>query len=165
MHGELEQTGDRWRLRFTRSLPHPADKVWRAITEPEHLAAWFPDSIKGAIAVGETLTFGSQQVGTFTGQVLAVDPPKALEFTWGTDLVRFEIEPTDDGCVLTLLDTIDELGKAARDGAGWHVCLDKLELHLAGATPPWDDGERWKELNPEYVDKLGPDAATIGPPS
>jgi len=26
-----------------------------------------------------------------------------------------------------LLDTIDELGKAARDGAGWHACLDVLQ--------------------------------------
>ena len=165
MHGELEQTGDRWRLRFTRPLPHPPEKVWRAITEPEHLAAWFPDSIEGTLAVGETLTFGSEAVGTFTGQVLTVDPPKALEFTWGTDLIRFELEPTDDGCVLTLLDTIDELGKAARDGAGWHVCLDKLDLHLAGGSPMWTDGERWSELNPEYAERLGPEASTIGPPT
>jgi hypothetical protein len=78
--------------------------------------------------------------------------------------LRCEIEPTDDGCVLTLLDTIDEVGKAARDGAGWHVCLDKLEYALAGTTPTWTDGDRWGDLNASYADTFGPEAATIGPP-
>ena len=48
MYGELEQRSDgRWRLRFTRALAHPPEKVWRAITEPEHLAQWFPTTIEG----------------------------------------------------------------------------------------------------------------------
>jgi hypothetical protein len=97
--------------------------------------------------------------------VLVADPPKVLEFTWGTDVIRLEIEPTDDGCLLTLLDTIDEVGKAARDGAGWLVCLDKLELALAGETPSWTDGDRFQKVHPEYIDRLGPAAATIGPPT
>src|SRR5580704_11908986 len=42
MNGELERCGDRWKLRFTRELAHPAEKVWRAVTEPAHLDAWFP---------------------------------------------------------------------------------------------------------------------------
>ena len=37
--GTLEDLGGRWRLRFTRELAHPQEKVWRAITEPEHLQA------------------------------------------------------------------------------------------------------------------------------
>ena len=37
-------------------------------------------------------------------------------------------------------DTIDDLGKAARDGAGWHVCLEALEHALAVA--PQRDGGR-----------------------
>jgi len=45
--GTLEEAGGgRWRLRFTRTLDHPPEKVWRAITEPEHLRAWFPQRIK-----------------------------------------------------------------------------------------------------------------------
>jgi uncharacterized protein YndB with AHSA1/START domain len=40
MIGELDTIGTGlWRLRFTRQLTHPADKVWRAITKPDHLAA------------------------------------------------------------------------------------------------------------------------------
>ena len=163
--GVLEKVGgDKWRLRFVRPLPYSAETAWSAITEPGHLAAWFPDGITGAFEVGSTLAFGSSQVGEFTGDVLAVDPPKSLEYTWGTDVLRFEIEPTGDGCALTLFDTIDEVGKAARDAAGWHVCLDKLEHSLAGTTPTWSDGDRWGELNPIYAETFGPEAATIGPP-
>jgi uncharacterized protein YndB with AHSA1/START domain len=164
--GQLEQLdGERWRLRFSRRLPHPVDVVWRAITEPEQLKAWFPDGVTGDWQVGATLTFGPAHGPSFTGEVLAVDPPKSLEFTWGTDQLRFTIEPEADGCVLTLTDTIDEVGKAVRDSAGWHVCLDKLEHSLDGTEPTWDDGERWKELNPQYAAAFGPEAATIGPPA
>jgi uncharacterized protein YndB with AHSA1/START domain len=166
--GELEQIGDKWRLRFTRRLAHPADVVWRALTEPDHLAAWFPDRIvvRGGWSVGASLRFEPSVDGVqpFDGEVLALDPPKALEFRWGTDILRFELEPTGAGCVLTLLDTIDEVGKAARDTAGWHVCIDKLELHLDGATPPWTDGDRWSQLHPGYVAAFGPEASAIGPP-
>jgi len=45
--GRLEQAGDRWQLHFTRRLPHPPEKVWRALTEPEHLKEWFPNDIEG----------------------------------------------------------------------------------------------------------------------
>lgn len=166
MDGQLEQLdGERWRLRFTRRLDHSVDVVWRAITEPDQLEAWFPDGIRGDWKVGATLTFGPAQGPSFTGEVLVVDPPKALEFTWGTDALRFTLEPDGDGCTLTLTDTIDEVGKAARDSAGWHVCLDNLEHALDGTSPQWDDGQRWKELHPRYVDAFGPDAATIGPPA
>lgn len=160
--GRLESDGAGWRLRFTRPLAHPAEKVWRAITEPEHLAAWFPDGISGAWTVGATLTFGSPQVGTFTGEVLQVYPPRLLEYSWGTDVLRFEIEPDGDRCTLTLLDTIDELGKAARDGAGWHVCLDALAARLDGVT--WQADGRWEALHADYRAAFGPEASTIGPP-
>ena len=36
--GTLTRQGDRWTLRFTRRLAHPRKKMWRAVTEPEHLA-------------------------------------------------------------------------------------------------------------------------------
>ena len=40
---EVYATDDgRVAIRFVRLLPHPPEKVWRAITDPEQLAAWFP---------------------------------------------------------------------------------------------------------------------------
>ena len=90
-------------------------------------------------------------------------PPSLLEFRWGTDVIRLEVEPADGGSTLTLLDTIDEVGKAARDSAGWHECLDNLSADLDG-HPPAPAGQRWLAVHPGYVESFGPEAATIGPP-
>ncbi len=166
MNGTLEQTAAGPRLRFTRRLAHPPEKVWRAITEPEHLEAWFPMKIGvEEWAVGAPLRFESEAVDTFYGEVLTFDPPSVLEFSWGPDVIRLEVEPDGDGTRLTLLDTLEEIGKAARDGAGWHVCLDQLEHHLDGEAAPWSPSDRWREVHPSYVEELGPEAATIGPPA
>jgi hypothetical protein len=113
--------------------------------------------------VGAPLTFASDY-GDFVGEVQAFEPPSLLEFRWGTDTIRLEVAPDGPGSVLTLTDTFAEQGKAARDAAGWHVCLDRLEEELDGTTPSWKSGERWQAVHPTYVERFGPDAATIGPP-
>jgi uncharacterized protein YndB with AHSA1/START domain len=162
--GDLAKTGDRWQLRFGRELPHPVTKVWKALTEPDELRKWFPDQVAvSEWKVGAKMTFQdvNQNIQPFDGEVLAYEPPRLLEFRWGTDTIRLEVVPRGDGCVLTLTDTIDELGKAARDGAGWHVCLDALERVLAGKPSATAD---WESVLAEYAKKFGPEAATIGPP-
>jgi uncharacterized protein YndB with AHSA1/START domain len=162
-HGTLEQAGNRWRLRFTRDLRHPPEKVWRAITEPEHLAAWFPSDIVGERALGASLRFPfrEDEAPTQEGRMLAFDPPRLLEFTWGDDLLRFELEALADGTRLTLINTFDNVGRGVRDAAGWHVCLDNLELRLDGQA---SKSEGWKVLESQYVERFPPEAATIGPP-
>ncbi len=172
MNGTLEQTDAGPRLRFTRHLAHSPERVWHAITEPKHLKAWFPQTIVVEPVGGRApLRFEHPTVpqATFDGEVLAFEPPRLLEFRWGTDVIRLEVEVEGDrdgdGAKLTLLDTIDELGKAARDGAGWHTCLDLLEHHLDGTTPPWSTSDRWRGVHPSYVEELGPEAASIGPPA
>jgi uncharacterized protein YndB with AHSA1/START domain len=165
MDGRLEKVGDRWQLRFTRRLPHPPEQVWRALTEPEHLAAWFPTAIEGDRRVGAPLRFPfpNGEGPTMDGEMVVYDPPSVLEFRWGGDTLRFEVVPDDDGSVLTMVDDFDELGRAARDGAGWHVCLDTLGEHLSGAAVIDLDG-RWKPVHDGYVKLFGPEASTIGPP-
>ena len=145
MYGVLEETPDGPRLRFARRLPHPPAKVWRALTEPDELAHWFPG-------------------GAIEGEIVEREEERVLEFRWGTDLVRFELEPDGDGTQLTLLDTLEAVGKAARDGAGWHVCLDELERRLDGKRGGGSTSDQWREVHPHYVDDFGPEAATIGPP-
>jgi uncharacterized protein YndB with AHSA1/START domain len=165
--GRLDRTAHGLpQLRFTRRLSHPPDKVWRALTEQRHLEAWFPQRIAGVWEVGATIEFLGEEEhgGGFKGEVLVVDAPRILEFTWGTDTLRFELVPDGDGTVLTLIDTFDELGKAARDAAGWHECLVHLEAELDGPHPDPKPGEVWARVHPEYVASFGPDAATIGPP-
>jgi uncharacterized protein YndB with AHSA1/START domain len=167
VNGELEQKENRWRLRFDVQLAHPPEKVWRAITEADHLAAWFPQRIVGEWVVGAPLRFESRggEFPPFDGEVLAFHPESALEFRWGTDTIRLEIAPNGAGCVLTLLDTIDDLGKAARDGAGWHVCLEALEHDLAGTERPGTVRDRWSDVHAGYVEKFGPEASIMGPPA
>ena len=165
MLGELERVSEGWQLRFTRELRHSPERVWRALTEPQDLREWFPDTIvvPQEWRVGAKLEFKHEGVYAFDGEVLVFQPPRVLELRWGTDLIRFEIQPRGSGSVLTLIDTIDELGKAARDSAGWHVCLDRLE-HALDGTPAPSMETAWPDLNKEYAKKFGRDAATIGPP-
>jgi uncharacterized protein YndB with AHSA1/START domain len=153
-------------LRFTRQLAHPPAKVWRALTEPGHLAAWFPTTIDGDRSAGAKLsfTFPDLAVPPMDGEMLAADWPSLLEFRWGTETLRFELSPAGDGTALTFTVSLDELGKAARDGAGWHSCLDLLACELSGQAPSWGPGERWRQVHPGYVRRFGPDACTIGPP-
>jgi len=167
VYGELGRIDDRWQLRFTRSLPHPPDKVWRALTEAEHLSAWFPAEMHGERSAGAKLTFvfPDDEGPTTEGEMVAFDPPSLLEYRWGEEILRFELAPeAGGGTRLTFLNTFDELGKAARDAAGWHACLDVLAAHLDGQEPSWQPMERWREVHPVYVERLGPEAATIGPP-
>ena len=165
MKGTLEQAGPRWRLRFTRDLDHPVPRVWRAVTDPGDLETWFPFRITGDWAVGSHLTFSDPQsrVPDFTGEVLAFQPPALLEFRWGPDTLRLEVAARDTGCTLTLLHTFGELGKAARDAAGWHVCLDALACHLDGNTAP--PASLWAEVHPGYVSSFGPEASAAGVPA
>lgn len=166
-YGTIEQVDDgRWRLRFTRTLAHPQTKVWRAVTEPEQLAAWFPSTIEGERTAGAPLRFAfpNDPAEPIDGEMLAYEPETLLEFRWGPDVVRIELRPAGERTELTLLDTLEERGKAARDGAGWHACLDALEAALVGARDSREQMNTWAEVHPHYVESFGPEAATIGPP-
>jgi hypothetical protein len=80
----------------------------------------------------------------------------------GNDVLRFELRSDGDGTELRFLDTFDELGKAARDAAGWHVCFDNLDRRLAGDVP---DLAAWERVEPEYRAAYPPATSTIGPPA
>jgi uncharacterized protein YndB with AHSA1/START domain len=167
MYGTLEEREDgRWQLRFTRILRHPLETVWLAITEPEHLTHWFPTTIEGERGAGAPLRFSfpGGQFPPFEGEMLAYEPPSLMELRWGPDIIRLELRETADGTQLTLLDTLQERGKAARDGAGWHTCLEALEAALAGNPNSREELDHWHEVHEHYVDSFGAEAATIGPP-
>ncbi len=167
MFGRLEMSDDgRPRIRFERTFPHPVEKVWRAVTEPEQLAQWFPTTVEGERTVGAALRFDfpQGQAPAFDGEMLAFDPPRLMELRWGPDTLRLELHPEGSGTRLVLLDTLEVLGKAARDGAGWHTCLDALTTHLDGRPGSRASLDRWGEVHPTYVAEFGPAAAMIGPP-
>ncbi len=165
-YGRFERGDGQLRLRFTRRLPHPLQQVWRALTASEHLAAWFPTTIEGERAAGAPLRFAHRDgiAPPFEGEMLAFQPPSLMELRWGQDILRFELRPAGDETVLDFTDTFDELGRAARDGAGWHGCLDALGYEVAGQPSPWSSGDRWRQVRDAYVERLGAEASTIGPP-
>lgn len=166
MYGDLEQRDGRWQLRFTRRLAHPQENVWRALTEPEQLAAWFPTTIVGDRVVGAPLRFDFRdgEYPSFEGEMRAYEPPSRLGFRWGEDSLRFELRTEEGGTVLTLVDELSDHGKAARDGAGWHECLAKLDRHLDGDDRSIEPADRWDAAQAVYEDRFGPEASTIGPP-
>lgn len=103
MQGELESIGDKWALRFERRLAHRPEKVWSALTDPQHLIAWFPTTIEGARAAGAPLRFAfpGNAYPAMRGELLVYDPPSTLEFRWGDgDTLRFSLRPDGDGTIL-----------------------------------------------------------------
>jgi uncharacterized protein YndB with AHSA1/START domain len=167
-YGQLSTKDGQSVLSFERRLDHAPERVWRAVTEAEHLRAWFPTTIDGDRRAGGALRYrfeNEPELPPMDGEMVRFDPPLVLEFTWGPDRLRIELVPDGDGTRLILTDVLEEHGKAARDGAGWHECLDLLASHLDDAPPPWKAGERWSAVHPEYVERFGEAASTIGPPA
>jgi uncharacterized protein YndB with AHSA1/START domain len=162
-YGELTTDGGRAVVTYHRRFPHPPQKVWRALTEDEHLAAWFPTTIEGERAQGASLVFRHRDVDLppMEGEIRAIEPHTLLELSWGGDTLRFELEPDGDGTALTLTATMEELGKAAREGAGWHTCLTRLAYELDGAEEPETD---WRATHRLYQERFGPEASTVGIP-
>jgi len=165
-YGQLIRTGGRAVLEYRRRFDHAPETVWRALTEPDQLAAWFPTTIDGERVAGAELTFRFEHldVAPMHGRMLELEPPSLLELTWGGDLLRFALEPDGDGTAMTFTVTLEELGKATRDGAGWHQSLETLDRLLAGEQRRGQDMDQWRELRDVYAERFGADASVLGPP-
>lgn len=156
----LISTGDKPVLRFERFLPRPIEQVWRAVTDPAEMKAWFPTRVDlEEWKVGATFQhhFDEAGFGPLPGVVLECDPPRRLSFTWGEDTIGFELSPAEGGTTFVLTEQLGA-GKAARNAAGWEVCLDRLVDGTAGED--WQP--RFDRYVKEYEPVLGPQE---GPPT
>jgi uncharacterized protein YndB with AHSA1/START domain len=159
-------------LRFERMLPHPPERVWRALTDAGDLSRWHPTPPEFEPVTGGAVTFGSDERSPEMpdGEVTEYDPPRVLGHTWGDDHLRWDIRPREDGSLLILTHTFDDRFKAARDAAGWHLCLDALSSLLDGAsTPPAGETADelppgWPELNRAYEQRFGIPSDKATPP-
>jgi uncharacterized protein YndB with AHSA1/START domain len=127
-------------VRLERRYPHPVAKVWRAVSEPEHLSRWFPMPVEIDLRPGGELRFGGTgRAPDSTGTVRLVEAPHRLEFTWGTDLLSVELRPDRGGTTLVLTHSFDDHYGAASFAAGWGACLAGLRHLLAGEPLPTPD--------------------------
>ena len=138
--GRYEQANGRPLVRFERTFPHPVAAVWRAISDPAQLEKWFPTSVEfSELRAGGPIVFRftTHDLPPMDGVFVEVDEPRRLAFTWGEDELTFELSSSDGGaaCRLAFSVVLDEVGKAARDSAGWESCLDMLAVIAAGQTP------------------------------
>ncbi len=155
-------------LRLERRLPHPPEKVWRAVTEPAELKHWFPATVEFPATVdlpagtelrpGTLMRFTFEEGGPTTdGVVLECDPPKVYAFRWNDDVLRFELVPDGAGCRLIFTHThggtFGRLG-ANRNAAGWDVCLASLVARLDGRDAPAPPGDMLSPME-EYTEKFG----------
>ena len=136
---EVKKDGDAWTLVLVRNLSHPPEKVWKALTEPEHLRAWAPfDSDRSLAALGtaKLTTLGAPpERAVSETRVKRADAPRALEYAWGGGDIRWELEPIGAGGSGTRLTLWANINRAyiAMGAAGWHVCFDVLARLLADA--------------------------------
>jgi uncharacterized protein YndB with AHSA1/START domain len=130
MHGTYDEEANA--LRFERRLAHPIEEVWEAVSRPEGLGRWFPAGVELDLRAGAamTFTFPGAEGEPMAGQVVAVDPPRLLEFLWEEDRLRFELEPDGDGTLFRLTHQLTRRPGAAKVAAGWHVCVDALDRLL-----------------------------------
>ena len=166
--GTATLAGGTWTLRYVRHLQHPAAKVWRAITESEHLAAWFPADIVGDRQTGADveMPFWPDVAERFEvaepdtrGHIEVWDPPATFELLWEGERLRFDLEATDAGTTLTLAVVVQDPTIAVDAAAGYHVCLDRLQVLLdTGSTPPLID-------HPTALAAAYAEAAGVGPTS
>src|SRR3954452_25514789 len=110
-------------VRVERTYPHPIEKVWRAVTTPEHLGQWFPSPVEVDLRPGGTMHFSAfDGAHAARGTVEVVDAPRRLTFTWGTDRLTFELAPTADGTTFTLIHSFDDRFGSPSFATGWDVC-------------------------------------------
>jgi uncharacterized protein YndB with AHSA1/START domain len=155
---QVRKDGAQWTLIIERDLRHPPEKVWDALTAPEHLREWAPfeaDQNLGTAGTKVNLTWvGTPQV-TET-RVARAEPPKVLEYA---DM-RWELERSGSGTRLTLWHSIDRRF-VSWGAAGWHIALDVLDRLLTGTPVGRIAGaeamrsEGWQRLNAEYAKQFG----------
>jgi uncharacterized protein YndB with AHSA1/START domain len=164
---EVRKDGDTWTLVLVRDLSHPPAKVWNALTDPEQLREWAPfdsDRNLGTVGAAKLTTVGAPTPHVTETRVKRADAPRTLEYSWGGNDIRWELEPlAGDGTRLTLWHNIDR-GYISMGAAGWHICFDVMERHLArqpvgrivGADAMKFSG--WQRLNVEYATQFGVEA-------
>src|SRR5258708_9105940 len=107
---EVRKDGEKWTLILVRELRHPPAKVWQALTDPTQLRQWAPfDADRSLASVGPAslTTVGTPTPVVSETQVTRAEAAKLLEYQWGGNDIRWQLQPLGSGPRLTLSHTID----------------------------------------------------------
>jgi len=144
---------DDFTVRRTITIKASVATVWAAISEPEHLSRWFPQTaLFDTVAQGATGSFTFEGHGTFPVRIEELDAPNLIAYRWGgpTDdpakpidpsrstVFRFTLETVDAGTQLTVVESGFNFGddpeaNMAEHRGGWDYELDELVAYLEGS--------------------------------
>ena len=125
-----------------REMPHPQDKVWRALTQGALIEEWLMKNDFQPV-VGHRFSFRSTPVpgwdGLIDGEVLVVEPKSRLSYTWSTmgakSVVAWTLTPTKSGTHVRMeQDGFRSEKDANYKGAtyGWTKFIGKMEQVVGG---------------------------------
>jgi uncharacterized protein YndB with AHSA1/START domain len=124
-----------------REIPHPPEKIWRALTQPHLIEEWLmKNDFKPVVGHSFNLRMDPQPNwdGVIDCEVLAVEPNKTLSYTWGAlgtkTIVTLTLTPTSSGTHLRLEQEGFRSDRPQNyQGAkyGWQKFLGNLEQLLA----------------------------------
>jgi uncharacterized protein YndB with AHSA1/START domain len=94
----------------------PVDVVWGVVTEPEHIAGWFSDTVELDLRPGGKVVLGWPDHGGVQGRVERVEPPHFFSFRWmmqgdrdfsedDSTLVEFSLSADGDSTRLTVVES------------------------------------------------------------
>src|SRR5215510_8251429 len=103
---QVRKDGEKWTLILARELRHSPEKVWQALTDPAQLREWAPFEADGSLATaGGTVkltTVGAPTTLVSETRITRADPPSVLEYAWGGQELRWQLEAQGGGTRLTL---------------------------------------------------------------
>lgn len=142
-------TDDPRTVTIERDFAHPAERLWRALTQPHLIAEWLMAN-DFVPRVGHRFNLLGEWGGVLDCEVLTIEEGRTLSYRWDhvnddpafdlRSVVTFTLAPVAGGTRLTMEQTgFRPEQKQASGGAryGWANFMGKLETLLAGM----DEGE------------------------
>ena len=129
-------------LVIEREMPHPPEKIWRALTQGSLIEEWLMKNDFQPV-VGHQFSFRSTPVpnwdGIIDGEVLVVEPNSRLSYSWGSmglkSVVAWTLTPTKGGTHVRMEHSgFPSEESAAYKGAkyGWQNFIGSLERVAGG---------------------------------
>lgn len=126
-----------------REIPHPPEKLWRALTQPHLIEEWLMKNDFSPV-VGHRFNLRGEWGGVLDCEVLEVEPNRTLSYTWNfvhedaaynlRSVVVFTLTPTTTGTHLRMEQSgfrPDQKQAFGGANAGWQQFFAKLDQVLA----------------------------------